>query len=294
MRVRLRAAAHTAIARCLAPALSAVALAGAGCGGATQIDMGSDPDFLWWTNHESGNLSDWSQGGPLYGRIWPSSPAQVIVASTDHARSGRYSMQATVTTGGFSGGPPGSPLLPPPVWWALAVRSGNLPAQGYYSAWYYIPSMAVPVGPNGFWLFSKFRSRDPSTPMIPVQELWDFDLTYLGATKVLVVDLFRHNWPVNQYPRLPAPPPVPTGKWFQIESFYKPATDNTGVLKVWQDGVLIYDIENEPTAPSTYVEWTVGNMSDGLMPSTASIYIDDAAITRRQLGPSFPPFSGGN
>ena len=85
-------------------------------------------------------------------------------------------------------------------------------------------------------------------------------------------------------------PPVPIGQWFQIEAFYRSAPDDTGRVTVWQDGVLVIDVSGGPTAPTSYVEWSVGSLADGLTPPTASLYIDDVAIARRRLGPTFPPF----
>jgi hypothetical protein len=284
--------------RGLAPSAFAIgtSIAAAGCG-SPSVHLGGDPDILWWTNNESGDTSDWTAGGPLVGRIWSSGPLDQLSASTDQARSGRYSLRASIVTG--SGYATGGPPMPPPPAGVLAIREANLPSEGYYSAWYYIPEAVFP-SLSSFWLVFKFRSRTTPTDPSTVVELWDIDLGSLSPGAPggqLALDLYRHSpsLSVARQPRIAMPPAVPTGRWFQIEAFYRSATDTTGALTVWQDGVMVFDIEGQGTAPSSYVEWSVGSVSGGLTPTpAATLYIDDAAVSTRQLGPSFPPFSSGD
>jgi hypothetical protein len=275
--------------RWVAAGVVAASIALAGCSSGP-IGLGQDPDIIWWTNNESRDFRDWTAGGPTVGRIWISDPSNQFTVSTDQARSGHYSLRATITTTQFTGGPP-------IIDGVLAIRAAGLPTEAYYSAWYYLPLAAFP-GPADFWLCFKFRSRtsplDPTTTV----ELWDIDLGALSPGSFggdLALDLFRHTIPPNvaRQPRIANPPAIPTGRWFQIEAFYRAAPDSTGEITVWQDGVMVFDFEGQATAPSNYVEWSVGSVSDGLTPPTATIYIDDAAVSRRRLGPSFPPFSSG-
>jgi hypothetical protein len=274
-------------------------IAAAGCSSPT-VDLGGDPDIIWWTNVETGDTSDWTNGGPSVGRIWSYGPANQLWPSTDVARSGRYSLRASIVTNGSSSSS-SPPFVPPDG--VLAIREAGLPSVGYYSAWYYLPQPAFPIssGPSStYWLIFKLRSRlDPTNPS-SVVELWDIDLSSLttgGPGGDLALDLVHHPPPPSlavRQSRIANPPAVPIGRWFQIEVLFHAASDTSGQITVWQDGVSVFDIENMPTAPSNYVEWSVGSVSTGLSPPVATLYIDDAAVSLRRLGPSFPPFSGGN
>lgn len=276
----------------LATSAIAASFAAIGCS-SPAVDLGADPDIVWWTDHESGDTSDWTAGGPSMGRIWSTGPPNQLWVSTDQARSGRYSLRASIVTNGFSSG--GPPMLPSTDG-VLAIREAGLPSPAYYSAWYYLPQAAFP-GISTFWLIFKLRSR--TSPTDPILDLWDIDLSSLasgGPGGDLALDLYRHvpSSGVARQPRMANPPAIPIGRWFQIEVFFHAAPDTSGALTVWQDGVPVFDLEDEPTAPSSYVEWSVGSVSTGLAPPVATLYIDDAAVSLRRLGPSFPPFSRGD
>jgi hypothetical protein len=276
--------------RWIAAGAIAASMVSAGCSSGP-VGLGQDPDIIWWTDNESGDLSDWLAGGQTVGRYWNTGPPNFLQASTDFARSGKYSLRASITTSGFASGPP-----PPDG--VLVVRAAGLPTTGYYSAWYYLPVAAF-TGPGTYWICFKFRSR--ATPLDPTStvELWDIDFGALSPGTLgggLALDLYRHTVTggVVRQPRFANPAPaVPIGRWFQIEALYTAAPDSSGQLTVWQDGVTVFELDDTVTAPSNYVEWSVGSVSNGLSPSTAILYIDDAAVSRRRLGPSFPPFTSG-
>ena len=61
-------------------------------------------------------------------------------------------------------------------------------------------------------------------------------------------------------------------------AYYQCAPDNTGRVAIWQDGVRLFDVRNVPTRHADGdCQWSVNNYSNGLTPSSATIYIDDAA-----------------
>jgi hypothetical protein len=232
--------------------------------------MGTSPEILWWTDHEDGDFSGWSNGGSDRGGVITSNEGQIEVA-TAYARSGRYAMRATVTS-------PGEPVASV----GMAQRSGILPEEAYYSAWYYI---ATPMSAGEYWLFFKFRSRriasDPSTMV----DLWDVDFN-ARADGTMGVFIYHHD-SGNRAPL--ATPTVPVGRWFQVEAFFRASNDATGKLKVWFDGTLIYDL-TEATAPTEFVEWSVGSIAEIVTPAPATLYVDDAAISTSRLGPDYPVF----
>jgi len=82
---------------------------------------------------------------------------------------------------------------------------------------------------------------------------------------------------------------IPIGRWFQVEVFFRPTPDVNGRLTVWQDGTQILDWE-QANAPTTAVEWSVGSTGLNVTPPMVEVWVDDVAISRRRLGPDFPPF----
>jgi hypothetical protein len=82
---------------------------------------------------------------------------------------------------------------------------------------------------------------------------------------------------------------IPVGRWFHVEAFLRTATDDSGEIAVWQDGELTFRATGR-TSETTHSEWMVGAVADGLTTAASELYIDDAAISRRRLGP-LPPFT---
>jgi hypothetical protein len=164
----------------------------------------------------------------------------------------------------------------------VALRHGTLPKEAYYSAWYYIDT---PMTAGEYWLFFKFRSRSVASDPATVVNLWDVDFN-ARPDGTMGVFLFHHL--TGNRPPL-ATPTVPVGRWFQVEAFFRGANDATGRLVVWFEGTPIYDL-TEPTAPSEFVEWSVGSIAEIITPAPATLYVDDAAISSSRLGPAYPVF----
>ncbi len=257
-------------AQTILPWLSCVVLLSCGT-----TDLGQGPEFLWWTDNESGDLSGWT--ADKAGSTWVADGASLMPVNSP-ARSGRFSIRSTVApTSSASSGSPSSALL---------SRSGILPIEAFYSAWFYVPEA---VASTEYWLFFKFRSRSNANVASTAVELWDLDFMSDGAAG-MTVRLYHHD--SGDVPAL-ASWKVPLGRWFQAEAFLRAANDQTGRLTVWLDGARVFDITNEATVPSSFVEWGVGAATEIISPSSATLYLDDAAITTKRLGPDFPVFWGG-
>jgi hypothetical protein len=241
--------------------------------GCATADLGKSPEFLWWTDHESGDLSGWT--GDDGGYVWTSEGGTVEVV-TNPTRSGRYALRSAVVASSSATKPSSG----------LVSRNGSLPTEAYYSAWFYVPEAVIPTQ---YWLFFKFRSRSTESTTSTAVELWDLDLMSDGASG-LTLRLYHHD--TGDETAL-ATPTVPLGRWFQTEAFYRAANDASGRLTVWVDGVNLFDVTGKPTAPTPYVEWGVGGAADAITPPSATLYIDDAAITTERLGPDFPVFWRG-
>jgi hypothetical protein len=261
------------IARAPAAALFAAACAVAACGPAP-VDLGPSPEILWWSDHETGDFSDWLQGGD--GFVWSAEGGHIEVAA-GIARSGTHAIRAGVvspTAGMQSAG--------------IAMRTGGTPARAYYSAWYYVPAAATDTT---YWLFFKFRSRRTATDSTTIVDVWDLDFLPAGGG-TMRLSLYHHgSGAIAAGVIAPiAPAEIPIGRWFQIETLLSAAADETGQLTVWQDGMKVYDIAGKATMPSAYVEWSVGGITEMIDPGGATLYVDDAAISTERLGPSFPIF----
>jgi hypothetical protein len=224
--------------------------------------------MLWWTDHETGDSSDWTRDGR--GDDWTAGAGSTeIVASP--TRSGRYALRSTVSTldGSLSAG--------------IVTRNQGLPVEAFYSVWYLVTRPATPVQD---WTFFKFRSRTVASDPYSTGPAWDLRLVLNeegGAMSVILVHATEGNMPAV------AVPTPPVGKWFQVEAFLRATNDDSGRLTVWLDGTTIFDLAGRSTMPSSYVEWSVGGLTEALV-SPATLCFDDAAISTRRLGPAYPVF----
>jgi len=255
-----------AVRACLAIALIGGAST-VGCG--QQLDVGSD--VLWTARFEGGDLGEWqtvSGGGTA---AFPAPNA--IDVSSDRARRGKYAARLSIQTA--SDGSQANAGL---------SRSGFLPVEAYYSAWYYLPSA---VNVSTFWVIFKFRMRAVADDASTTAELFDLNLANTSSGGMT---LRLYDWRNGDVPLDVAMPAVPVGTWFQIEAYYRNATDggapdNGGRLTFWLDGQKIVDVTG-PMAPTSWVAWNVVSVAVNLTPSTAVLYVDDCAISHSRVGPN--------
>jgi hypothetical protein len=231
------------------------------CGCRAPLDVGSD--VLWATNHESGTIDDWNEadGGGLLLLEATKSPVETVEISDSFAHSGRYALKLTEKGASDSNGPG-------------VYREITSPPDLYYSAWYYVPRTYVT---NSEWTIQQFRSR--SDLDLNQVGLWhDLNLRTLPGGQVLLY-VYSHNTSYLQAPLANPPAFVPIETWFQLESLYRPRTDATGLLKVWLDDRLVYDLEGRITAGSNDVLWGPCNIAEDVQPAPPELYVDDAAIS---------------
>lgn len=275
MSLRSRAPRGLAARTCFAIALIGGAST-VGCG--QQLDVGSD--VLWTARFEGGDLSEWmtvSGGGTA---AFPAPNA--VDVSNDQARRGKYAARFTIETVGD-----GSQAN------AGLSRSGFLPVEAYYSAWYFLPG-AVNVGT--FWVIFKFRMRAVADDASTAAELFDLNL---ANTPSGGMTLRLYDWRNGDIPLTVPMPAVPIGSWFQVEAYYRNPGNNPGAdgstidggapdaggrLTFWLDGQEIVDVTGA-MAPTSWVAWDVGSVAVNLTPSTAVLYVDDCAISRSRVGP---------
>jgi hypothetical protein len=238
---------------------------GAGCGG--PLDIGTDPNFLWWTDHETG-LDDWLRGGTAAGSSYATGGGTVSV-DAGLARSGRYALTSTAGAAGTTS--------------AGQVTRRGITTDAYYGAWFYLTAVAQPAT---YWVFFSFHGDDAAGGDTA---LWDLKFAdSVNDPGALELQLLHHD--TGDVTPL-AHVAVPLGRWFQVQAFLRPAADDTGLLQIWLEGTPIFDLPGATTPAATpSVSWTLGSITDGLTPAPTSLSIDDAFIAKRQIEPTAPPF----
>lgn len=231
--------------------------------------LGQSPTILWWTDYETADLSDVTEDN--HGGTWKADEGSLSVTTTQ-SRSGQYAMRASVVSPSAGGRS-----------MAMVYRTGVGETEAYYSAWFYIPE---PIDSTEYWLFFKFRSRTEGGSGGAETELWDLDIGTPSDSQMRFT-LFGHGL-AQQLPVSPIE--VPIARWFQVEAFLRATGDETGCLRYWLDGQLLYEITDQPTVPSGAVEWAIGGMTESISPSTATLYVDDAAVGTERFGPDYPVF----
>ena len=245
------------VGRC-ALALLVVALGAPAC--SPRLNLGNS--VLWSARHETGDLSEWTQGGK--GGTAADAPDTSLAISTDVAHSGRYSVK--LTNGAVS-------MYEDAHLW----RQDDYPVSTYYSAWFYLPRAYQTTAD---WSIVQFQVP---TADGGVGQLLDIDLRSLPDGD-LILSVYDHR---AAYLRTATPDPallVPIGQWFQIEAYYRNAPDDTGEIAIWLDGQLNYDL-HRPFGTSP-VYWTVCSKTYGLSPAESTIYVDDAAVSLVRVTPT--------
>jgi hypothetical protein len=257
----------------------AVALLGALTGCSDQsFSFGNHPDVYWWTDHESGDLSDWTGSVAPGGFILPGNSRVEVVKGL--ARSGDYALLIQDNS-------PDNRDYP------LVARNGPLPPEVFCSAWYYMPA---PLRAKSYWWFFLFRSRQaPYDSASKFRDEIALSFTTRPDGSVGTSLLKRSSMLPTDSPELDESVPpkldltVPVAQWFHIEVFHRTGTDDSGHVTVWQDGELTFDFGGR-NSQTTHAEWMIGGVVDALTTDASQLYIDDAAISKRRIGP-VPPFA---
>jgi hypothetical protein len=236
-----------------------------GCSG-DPLFLGDDPKLLWWTDHETGDVSDWLGKSEQGGFILPGNSRVDVVSGT--ARSGTHSLRI-------------QDLSPEARDFPLAARNGPLPLGVYTSAWYYLPRAVQPVS---YWWFVLYRSRHPPYDFLSFRDEIRLSFTTrpdgsMGSE--LVTEELGTIAPIVARE-------IPVGRWFHVETYLLATDGPDGALAVWQDGEKTYEATGKMMETS-WAEWMTGAVVDGLVTDASELYIDDAAISTQRVGP-LPPF----
>jgi hypothetical protein len=231
-----------------------------------ELSFGQDPRILWWSDHETGDVSDWLAGGGQGGFVLRGASRVDVVEG--EARSGNHALLV-------------EDLSPTQRDFPLAARNGPLPVGVYASAWYFLPAA---LRPTSYWWFVLYRSRHPPYDFGAFRDEIRLSFT-TRADGTMGSELLTEE--LGTIPPL-VEREIPVGRWFHIETYLR-ATDGTdGEFKAWQDGELTFHATGKMMETS-WAEWMTGGVVDSLEGGGSQLYIDDAAVSRERLGP-LPPF----
>lgn len=234
-----------------------------GC--AERLDVGSN--VLWYSDHETGDLSTWTE--EELGGSYVNDENATCAISTDVTRSGKYSVKLTATAAGTDSA-------------TGLYRRFDAITEAYYSVWYYVPKAYETAST---WTILRFRA---SAPDVPGSEILSLDLNLRSLKNgSLVLSVVEHRQAYLASPLALPTPIVPVGQWFQIEARFRSRSDETGGLKLWLDGRLVYDIKDRVTGQGDFVYFNPCNYVSAqpptLTPSELTIYIDDVMVSLSRI-----------
>ncbi len=231
-----------------------------GNGSPDATDGGSN--VLWQATFEPGDLSEWMADGNGGAYVVGAGVAPAV--TTAFAHRGSYAGIAAVM--------PTASVVADSYWF----RTQPSPDAAYYSAWYFI-SGSIQVQSWLSLIHLRVSTSGDGHNLVPV---WDFNANQRPDGS-LVPHLYNFLMKVNFEQQTLAAWPRAT--WFHLEMYLRKSPTN-GQITIWQDDVQVLNVTGVPTASTDWIEWAVGNASDGISPSPAIVYVDDAAISLTRLG----------
>jgi len=229
-----------------------------------QIHLGTE-SIYWSADFETGDLSQWSEGGASAGGQLSTSDAQLTVVTSPPAHSGHFAARSAISANGN-------------ISYARLYRWGQLPQDAYYSVWMLIPLRYTIAK---YWNVFEFQSRtnpaDPTTLQYP----WSLNLERRTDSE-LYWYLFDGTRQQRIEPAVAQTAPI--GRWFHVEAFLHQATDNTGRATFSIDGAVFANVGGVSTVPSAFLSWVVGGVSPNITEQPAELFLDDAAIAHTSQG----------
>lgn len=227
----------------------------AGAGGERSFRRPSPTEPLpgtWGTGFENGFCDYAAASGYCF--VAPNAGYATV---TSPVRSGRYAAAYTLATDNALTGNQ-----------SRCALGGQLPAEGRYGAYFFIPESPTAAAN---WNLIHFRGFDDGGS----HGLWDVSLILQddGSLRVYVFDHLRML--VRNATRVPA---VPVRAWFKLEVSLKRASDDSGSFTLYQDDQVALELTDLTTDDSTYGEWYLGNLAGSLTPSDATLYVDDVFL----------------
>jgi hypothetical protein len=245
---------------------------------------------LWSADHEEGSEVKWyepggfNQGG---GEFDNGCAGTAPSSDQNHTPNGMFSLALTIGAPCGRASQSGTRMFR----WQESHQYADL----YYKVWYYFPQIYQRIDPlAGFWNVwqwkSKTASQNDSFFQINIGNRSEYPpppegiADWLSRRRLLDIPpnpmfLYLYNWQSRMdYPQA-SEIDIPINEWFSVEAYYSSREDNSGRVTVWQNGVLLTDVQNVQTRyVGGVTEWSVNSYSDGGVPSPVMFYIDDVEI----------------
>lgn len=247
--------------------------------------------IIWFADHETGDLNQWTEpdweypGGGVFNTGEANEAWAVVTDSPVH--SGEYAVEAGIQ--GAYRGQNGNRAVRLMRWTDRAWDNDgdSFPQEAYYSVWFYLPYAYDPTkfapwdpGDGGWWNVFQFKSNDEEEVSQPV---WVLNIANDNAPYFYLYSNYNPPHSFVQQETIP----IPVAEWIHIQAYYRQSSENSGTIRIWQNGQLIFDIDEVVTVLADSIIWGIGNYTDhitgGPVPGEAIVYFDDAAISLKSL-----------
>ncbi len=216
--------------------------------------------IVFSTGFETGDLDGFSW--------WKIPPAEVLV--TDEAAcSGLYSVKLQVS--GID----------------IAKRAAEINRyddnliEGYYSARLMFPVLPTieTVISNGWLTIFQFIKHNENTD--EYAPTWYNTIRNENGQSFLALN--HHGIEYEIEPNVNELSPLEAGKWFHIEWYYKDGVDD-GIIRVWLNDLLIWDLENVNTRGiDPAINWAINVYGVYVIPGDLIMYVDDCTISTERM-----------
>lgn len=219
-------------------------------------------EILWYADPQARDLSPWESNAG--GGVFETGTGTATVdSSVKH--NGHAAIRLTITQADGKHGGQAVRLF---RWDEIQQQQ-----QAYFSVWYLFPQRYQPAV---YWNVLQWKSKthDHDDP---------FWILNVGNRRDGKMYFYLYDWQRGKsYQQEEID--IPERQWIHVEAFYRIASDNTGHVTFWQDGVELFDVPNVQTRYADGVaQWSVNNYTDNISPSTATIYVSDPVISRLRL-----------
>lgn len=235
-----------------------------------------DPDaILWVADMEHGDLRQWSE--PVEGLSLTcggeyNNGGGDAFASTSMARGGRYAAALRIED---VDGDQGTRLF------RGRCESRDHPEGLYYSTWFYVPRHHETL--DGWWNVFQFKSK-PLGSDAGSDPMWVLDLLDRGDGTMAL--RLRDKIGEGSVYYGSSEVAFPIGRWVHLEAFFRGGWEDDGAIRIWQDGVALWDMDGLDTIrPDGDIRWAVNNYTSAIRPDPSEIYVDDAVIATVRVGP---------
>ncbi len=272
-----------------------------------ELPQATRSSVLWYCDYEDESFVKWEDAGTddyyAGGGIFVTDDENTDYGISDSIfYSGRHGCYATIT----NAVEPGEKKAVRFMRWTDKSwdRDGDyFPDEAYYSVFIYFPAVYDPAkdprnDPNndgGWWNVFQFKSDN-----------------YAGSQPVVVLDIYNENGAMyaglvikdypddnseshtQEYVLQTDPISLPSNEWHHLEMLYGKSKQYEGTIKVWQNGILIFEEENIRTVlpPGETATWGIGNYTDyidgGIEKGTATVYFDDAIVSTVRVSGNIP------